>query len=149
MLTTADFLSPVLDNMPSEWETIEAELIAQLAPVHATYTPWQHAQLEAIAKSRWYLLRNDGPVAAPAKCRNCGRVHEYYTSACMERPFHGLQDLTAAVERVVGASIAIDTIPLGTIEPISAGEAAQLMKRILARPQFCKVREESRWQVPF
>lgn len=142
-LTTADFLSPVLRDMPPEWDAVEAELLTKLVPRYGIYTPWQYEQLERIAKSRWYLLRNDGPVAAPARCRRCGARHAYYTTACVERPLHGLQDLMAVVRRVVGMDVLIESIPLGTIEPISAGEAAQLWRRIQSRAPQARAWKEA------
>lgn len=56
---------------------------------HATiYTPAQLAEIDRLKAAQWFLLRIEG--GELWRCRNCGGKHRYFTSLCIERPFHGL-----------------------------------------------------------
>lgn len=152
-LSTPDMLDPAL-VAPPEWGTVEPELLARLLPRATTaveaggrtavfdttgiVTPEQHRQILAIARGRWFLLRNDGPELERLTCGRCKRKHEYFTLACVERPFHGLQEIVGLLRRQAGDTGAFDAllgryVRLGTIEPITRKKALQLGKRIEGR----------------
>src|SRR5258708_77530 len=53
----------------------------------------QWNQLEAIYRSKWVLMRNDGAgYGERLRCKRCNALHMYLTYCCIERPFRGLVD---------------------------------------------------------
>lgn len=150
MSETLDIFNPWLPNPPSEWAAIPPEILERLIPnsvmrvsglngdVHlfntrGILTPTQYAEMEKLARGRWFLLRNDGPHGERLRCGRCKGLHQYFTLACVERPFHGLQEIAGLMQRVVGRDLAFEAVRIGTIEPISRAKALQLRKRIERR----------------
>lgn len=141
--------SPVLKDWPAEWDRIPEEILELLLPITARVvygphgeqklydlrgmiTPEQKCAIDEIASGRWFLLRNNGPTGR-LKCGRCGARHDYFTLACVERPFHGLQEIVGLMRHVEGRDLVFDAIKLGTIEPISRARAQALLGKIRQR----------------
>lgn len=143
-----------LADLPPEWEAIPDLILAQLAPqavrrvqnpdgtsylvdMTGTITPEQRAIIERVARSRWFVMRNDGPALDRAVCTRCGRKHPYLTLGCVERPFHGLQEIVGMIETYAAEGKAVErvltSIRLGAIVPITRKQARQLADKIRAK----------------
>lgn len=170
-----------LPDPPREWEAIPPEILERLAPqlvsevpIPGPYgtartgrkarvynqgvmlTPEQKKELDRLASGRWFLLRNDGPHLSRCACGRCGGTHAYFTLACVERPFHGLQEIVGLMDQVIGQDRVFDAIRVGSIEPITRAKAKQLADRIRAKgeslaPQKgawdAQVRRQRLWSV--
>ena len=152
MATPLDPTSIVLDDVPSEWGTVPSEILERLLPVTARIvygpngeqklydmrgmiTPEQKCLIDRIAAGRWFLLRNDGPTGR-LKCGRCGQRHTYFTLACVERPFHGLQEIVGLMRQVKGRDLEFSAVRLGTIEPITRSRAQRLLGQIRQRGEI-------------
>lgn len=138
---------PVLPDMPPEWGEVPEEILEMIIPRRMTVidgvetntrgilTPDQARKLDEIAAGRWFLLRNDGPTGYRLRCANCGRKHLYFTLACIERPFNGLQQIVGLMRQYDAAKneVGLDCVRLGTIEPITAKKALKLRQKIRDR----------------
>lgn len=140
-----------LPNPPPEWDTIPLEILERLAPkamrvvrdprtnmptpIFSTglLTPEQKAEMDRLAEGRWFLLRNNGPVESRLVCGRCKRRHEFFTLACIERPFHGLEELVLLQQQTTDREETFDMIRLGTIEPITRVRALRLADAIRAK----------------
>lgn len=125
-----DPLNPILPpDAPPEWAAIPAELLARLAPRGGILTPWQRRELDRIARSRWFLIRNEGGY----RCRRCRAVHAYLTWGCVERPFNGLNEVVGLLRQAEGRDLTLSGVRFGTIVPISETKARELIERMRAR----------------
>lgn len=143
-----------LADLPPVWEGVPDLIMAQLAPKAFVEVPspngltWvanlsgmvttEQAQLiEKIARSRWFVMRNDGPMLDRARCGRCNRIHAYLTLGCIERPFHGLQEIVGMIETYQAEGKHVErlltSIRLGAIVPISRKQARQLADKIRAK----------------
>lgn len=141
-------------DLPPEWDEVPPELLARLVPQATRTIPFtlpngqvelrqwnftgvltkeQRAQIDTIVAGRWFLIRNDGPTLERARCGRCGNLHKYLTLACIERPFHGLDEIYALIEQIEGRDQNAYAIRLGSIEPITRQKAKLLADRIRAR----------------
>jgi hypothetical protein len=146
----------VLPDAPKEWGKVPAEILARLLPKRTTtyldskgephtfytagvVTPEQRREIDRIAKSRWFLLKNDGPLNTKLRCMRCGQRHEYFTLACVERPFHGLQQIVLLLEKQARGNGAVldalfaEYVQVGVIQPITRHKAMQLADAIRAK----------------
>lgn len=140
-------------DMPPEWDAVPTEILAQLAPqafrevvrpdgrsyiadVTGVITALQKKAIDTIARGRWFVMRNIGP-AGKAICGRCGRRHDYLTLGCVERPFHGLQEIVGLMETYEAdgnsAERILTAIRLGSIVPITRKQARQLSEKIRAK----------------
>lgn len=124
--------SPVLRDTPPEWEAVPPEQAALLRPKGGIYTLDQHRQLEAIARKRWFLLRNTGPEGKAWRCTRCHRVHEYFTLHCIERPYNGLTYAVGIMAERLGPDVDYFSVALGAIVPISREAARARYERLRA-----------------
>lgn len=148
-------------DCPPEWPTIPRELIERLIPAPPVpirdpfgrlhyfqpipmYTPEQKAQIDAIAASRWFLIK----LHESAVCGRCDGKHGYVTLGCVERPWNGITDITQAIigrpwesfglsrrerrEVKPGESIQVNwnAVRLGDIVPITSTKARVLREKI-------------------
>lgn len=120
-------------DLPPEWAELPAELIDALTPKNGLYTPAQMRQLTALAKGRWFLLRNDGPSGERWPCKRCGRLHSFFTLGCVARPFNGLQSIVGLIRQRDGPDVAWSSVALGSIVPIPADKARDLLAEIQGR----------------
>lgn len=60
--------------------------------------PDEAARLDAIERSRYVLIRNDGE-GERWRCGRCNAVHDHYTLFCVERPFRGVREALYAYWR--------------------------------------------------
>lgn len=138
-------LNPLLDriNVPTEWEIDDATLarigltreqLLRIRPVDGVYHARDLKRLERLARHRWFLLANSGPVDDIARCRRCGQKHRYLTLGCRERPFDGLQDLIgmAQVADHQTGERNLWSIEIGTITPISEEVAYRAIGAIVS-----------------
>lgn len=96
-----DLRQPLLADNPGEWADVPEPLRRFLIPRNGVYSVAQAEALATIARARWFFLRNRGPEGYAFRCKRCGRIHDYFTLHCVERPFNGLtQTLALLVERV-------------------------------------------------
>lgn len=151
----------VIRDCPPEWPNVPQDLLDKLIPQRPKpirdpfgklhyfvdvpmYTPAQKAQIDAIASSRWFLIKLD----EQARCGICNQNHGYVTLGCVEKPFNGITDITQAIlgrpwetfgltpqqrrEMKPGESIAVHWNPvrLGDIVPITSTKARILRERI-------------------
>lgn len=147
-----DIRSPYLQDMPTEWTAVPPEILERLLPVTARVvrgpngtehlydmrgmiTPEQKAEIDRIAEGRWFLLRNNG-VTGRLRCTRCKQVHAYFTLACVERPFHGLQEIVGLMRHVVGRDLHFDAVRFGSIEPVTRAHALRLISRIRAKGEY-------------
>lgn len=150
MTVTLNPQDAFLANPPAEWGHVPPEILARLVPQAITrvvtpdgvehlwdsrgiITPDQDRELRRIASSRWFLLRNDGPHGEKARCGRCKRYHEYITLACIERPFHGMEEIVGLIRQIEGRDLVFSAVRLGTIEPITRKKALRLRDRITAK----------------
>jgi hypothetical protein len=143
-----------LADLPPQWEQVPDMILAQLAPqavrevrgplgrsylvdMTGVITPEQKKAIDSVARSRWFVMRNDGPVMQRARCGRCGGVHQYLTLGCVERPFHGLQEIVGLVETYAAEGKHVErvlqSIRLGAIVPITRKQARQLADKIRAK----------------
>lgn len=152
-----DALDPNPADRPSEWAKIPDEVLERLLPsaglrevegpdgtvhvfnMHGLLTPAQKAEIDAIARGHWFLVRNDIGGVERLRCGRCGGKHPYFTLACVERPFHGLQQFTLLLSQQAGAAPGVldalmgRYIRPGSIQPITRRKAQQLIGRIRGR----------------
>lgn len=153
-------------NLPSEWAAIPPEIMRLMIPIterrlttptgdvrvvnhEGVLTPQQKKALDEILKGRWFLIRNGG-VLDPARCGRCRRKHKYLTLGCIEKPYDGLGEIVAFMERqrVIGTirrrvgrqiveehktETVLSAVEYGPIEPITPQQAAHLIDRINAK----------------
>jgi len=120
-------------RLPTEWDTIPAEILAKLQPRNGIYTPEQAKELQRIANGRFFLLRNDGPDGEVKECGRCHRNHMYFTMMCVEVPFCGLGELVGFIKKQRGNDLQYEVIRWGSIEPITYKKAEELVTRIEMR----------------
>lgn len=152
-----DALDPAPVDKPAEWSRVPDEVLERLLPaggvrevegpdgttrlfnLHGLLTPAQKAEIDRIARGHWFLIRNDVGGVERLRCGRCGQRHPYFTLACVERPFHGLQQFTLLLSQQAGASPGVldalmgRYIKPGSIEPITRRKAQQLIGRIRGR----------------
>lgn len=150
---TGMLLDPYLRDLPSEWEAVPPEILERLVPRSVTrvvspdgvehffdtrgiITPVQEREIQRIARARWFLLRNDGGHGERLRCGRCGGRHAYFTLACIERPFHGLEEIVGLIRKIEGRDLVFDAVRLGTIEPITRKRALRLQARIRAKGEY-------------
>lgn len=152
MATQLDPGALILPNQPREWETIPPELLAALTPqvidrvtdqwgkVHyfhpvRCFTPEQTRQIDAIARGRWFLLRNIWRQQCYNRKtgRGCRQIHDYFTFGCVERPFNGLTEIIGLLRQRSGHEVTFSGMALGDIEPITAEKARALMDAMAAK----------------
>lgn len=155
-----DALDPDPADRPAEWARVPDAVLERLLPstglrevqgpdgrvhifnTHGLLTPGQKAEIDAIARGHWFLIRNDGAWYERLKCGRCGAKHAYFTLACVERPFHGLQQFTLLLSQQAGAAPGVLDALLGryirpgSIEPITRRKAQQLIGRIRGRGEI-------------
>lgn len=144
-----------LADLPSEWQEIPTELLALLAPGVVTKVFGEHLQanylvdptglvtgdqasiIRQLLRQRWFLMQNTGGQFHRAICGLCGRTHDYLTLGCIERPFHGLQEIVGLIEtyEAEGKDMTrvATAIRLGSIVPITRRVALGLANRIKAK----------------
>lgn len=74
-------------------------------------TPEDYACLEAIEKSRYFLLRIDGPAGERWRCKRCHAKHAYFTLMCVERPFAGRDAALHGYWQHTGAAFLRNDLP--------------------------------------
>lgn len=129
VLTPADLMRPILVDPPPQWQTIPVELYNQLIPDRKFYLPEEARLLDRILAADWLLLRNSWHF----KCGRCNNVHEYFTAACIERPFNRLSAIWGLIkdkEAEGYGDLILSGMSLGTIEPITRDEAKRLAWKI-------------------
>jgi hypothetical protein len=139
---TIDPRMPIVEGNPSEWEELPSDLLDMLRPsTGGLFTKEQHKMMKKIAASRWFLLKN----IHGFRCKRCNGIHRYLTTACVERPFHGLQEimgLQRKIERehgsIRGERMSVEDARtkmtrLGAIEPINRKTALRYQERIKQR----------------
>lgn len=126
-------------DVPPGWE-IPPELAERFWPGKIIFTPDELAERDRLLATRFFLLTNE----TQARCRVCNAVHPYFTTRCIERPFHGLKQILA-LEAVLADDIQArhGNVPLferalavtrpGSIVPIRPREAQVLLLRIAAK----------------
>lgn len=85
-------------------------------------------------EERRYLIRN----IYQWRCTRCLQVHEYLTQRCFPMLFLRPQDLMLVKRwrEQVGErthDLNVDSLPVGTIEAVTAREAQAIARRLLAR----------------
>lgn len=143
---SAELLDPVLRNAPAEWADAlldahgrpldPAALLPD--PVTRLHTRAQMDAREALARRRWFIVRN----VTQARSRGTGRVETYFTVEGLECPYRYPASISAMirqridpdatslqqVEAVFGHMLAI-----GAIEPITRARAETLALAIYAK----------------
>lgn len=125
-----DVRSPILDDLPSEWNAVDSETLRLLMPRGGIYTPDQARIFDRIAAARWFLLRNTGPDGCAWRCRRCRRIHDHFTLHCVERPFNGLTHALGVMAERIGPELVFSTVALGAIDPITRDKAKALYERL-------------------
>lgn len=125
-----DVRSPVLDDLPSEWNAVDEETLRFLRLRGGVYTPEQAAIFDRIARARWFLLRNTGPGGCAWRCKRCKGIHAHFTLHCVERPFNGLTHALGVMAERVGPELVYSSVALGAIDPITRAKAKGLYERL-------------------
>ena len=113
------------------------EVWLKLRPKNGIYLPWQRRAMDKIARSRWFLVRNE----QRDRCGNCrqgtipGAIHEYLTLGCIELPFNGVDDLVLVLESwdEERRERLISGMHPGMFVPITFGDARKYIRRIQAK----------------
>lgn len=124
----------ILPDNPSEWPDIPEHIWEKLKPKNGIYLPWQKRAMDKIARSRWFLIRNNHR----ERCGNCrqgaipGAIHDYLTLGCVELPFHGIEDLVLVMQEwnEERRERLISGMTPGTIVPITPSDAFKYIGRI-------------------
>lgn len=69
---------------------------------HGMATTEEAERLDALAQSRYFLVRIDGQ-GERWRCRGCNGRHTHFTLMCLERPFRGIDHGLYAYWKNVGA----------------------------------------------
>jgi len=107
-----------------------------------------------ILRGRWFLIRNGG-ILSRSRCKRCGSwKHPYLTLGCIEKPYNGMGEIVALIEKQQQRGVArvvkrlkgyrqpidkplydttLDAVEIGAIEPITARKAKELIDRINAK----------------
>lgn len=130
---TIDIRKMVLPTGPSEWETIEPEVLAGLkvGPT-GLLTPDQWRTMQGIWGRRWFLLRADTGLVSRCRRPGCGRMHRYVTLGCIPRPWNGITELFGVLEAEYGAGYN-QIVRFGDIVPITREDARKLYGQIRAK----------------
>lgn len=128
---TIDIRKMVLPTGPSEWETIDPEVLAGLkvGPT-GLLTPDQWRTMQGIWGRRWFLLRADTGLVS--RCTRCGCAHKYLTTLCEPIPFNGITELFGVLERAYGQGYN-EVLRFGDIVPITRADAFKCYERIRAK----------------
>lgn len=121
---------PFLKDQPSEWPVLTPEEREILRPRAGIYTMPQVALMERIARTRWFLLRNDGPQGERWRCGRCHAIHSHFTMHCVPAPMHGLTQAVGLLVERVGKDDVFACLELGAIDPISATYAKTLYAQL-------------------
>lgn len=158
-------------DLPQEWGVVPTEILQALIPLDVKtlhlpggqqrivnfkgmMTPEQKALVDSILAGRWFLVRNGG-VLPRSRCIRCHSYdHTYLTLGCIEKPYNGLGEIVAMIQRETQRGVArvvkivrgrrqhldkplmettIDAVEIGAIEPITPQKAAELIDRINAK----------------
>jgi hypothetical protein len=125
---TLDVRKLVLPSGPSEWETVDAEVLAGLKPdARGLLTPDQWRTMQSIWGRRWFLLRADTGLCS--RCTRCHVFHRYVTLGCLPRPWNGITELFGVLEAEYGEGYT-QVIRFGDIVPITRADAFRLYEQI-------------------
>ncbi len=110
-------------DLPQEWAQIDYRILEALLPLRTKtlytgqdeikivnfqgiMTAEQRKMVDAILAGRWFLIKNGG-VLAPARCGRCKSYkHPYLTLGCVEKPYNGLGEIVALIERQTQRGVA-------------------------------------------
>lgn len=128
---TLDVRKLVIPGAPSEWETVDAEVLAGLKPdARGLLTLDQWRAIRRIWGRRWFLLRADTGLCS--RCTRCSQRHTYVTLGCLPRPWNGITELFGVLEAQYGEGYT-QVLRFGDIVPITRGDAFRLYEQIRAK----------------
>lgn len=135
-MTTIPLMQPVLPDQPDVWRALTDEQLrlATETDEHGLLTARAMQVRESALLDRWYLIRNVYGWAS----RETNRIETHFTVAGIERPYHGVWGVYAAMQQITQSDemahdIAIDAHEMGMLEPISIQQAQALYDRIRAK----------------
>lgn len=134
-MTTIPLMQPVLPDQPDVWRALTDEQLRLACETdeHGLLTRRAMRVRQAALLDRWYLIRN----VHGWRSRN-GRVEAYFTTAGIERPYHGVWGVYGAFRQIsqddeFARTLTLEAHEIGSIEPISIAQAQRLYDRIRAK----------------
>lgn len=138
-MTTLPILEPMLPDTPDVWRALTAEqiAIANERDEYGLLTPGAMAVRKQAEMDRWYLVRNVFNWKSGKQGRE-GHIEGYFTTAGIERPYHGIWGIYAGYRSLVqnddlAATMTLEGHQIGAHEPISIEQAQELYDRIRAK----------------
>lgn len=155
-MSMPDLLSPTLSDNPAEWgihepydpatdlmlddrqaqRHPEAASIERAMRAAGIISPAEYERRQHIARSRWFLLRNN---VLSERSAITGRVESHWTFQGLPLPYCGLDAVIAAIQRHVDPEARLpelvqaklgELVAMGDIEPITTKRAKDLCAAI-------------------
>jgi hypothetical protein len=91
--------------------------------------------MHEVLAQRWFLVRNESIPGFYPDCTVCGRVHQYISAGCIEKPFNGETEVIGLItdHRAGGPGGVTRGFRLGALVPIKRIEAFMLREKIRAK----------------